>query len=166
MRTHLALFCVCCACAQTAGVSRRTVQSPNVTASDSLTPSDRAGIVAAVLSFRQLVFSADTTVRLDGCSMELALGPQYRSMLRPDVRRMISDSAEPCSATSGSTAHSRILVLGTIQGAESEAVAQVTYRGPGSYPHEEEYKLRKMPSRTAPYWIATEVRVYDVLIVD
>jgi hypothetical protein len=166
MRAHLALLCVCCACAQTASVSRMTVQSPNIATADSVTLSERAGIVAAILSFRQLVFSTDTTVRLDACSIALALGPQYRSMLRPDVRRMISDSAEPCSTTPGSTAHSRILVLGTIQGADGEALAQVTYRGPGSYPHEEEYKLRKMPSRTAPYWIATEMRVYDVLIVD
>lgn len=166
MRTPLAISCAVllfCACAQnkTSGFVGPTSR----TQLDTVTVSERARIVEAVVSFRQLVFWNDTTTRFDGCSVALALAPRDQPLLRADVRRAISPPSG-CVNTGSEIMRSPTLILGPIRGGDDEVTVQVTYRGPGTHPHEEEYKVMRSSSRSSSPWVATEVRIYGVLIVD
>jgi len=78
-KTYLALLWLCSACAQHAGLERVTAQmrAPMVAAADSLTPIERVRIVEAAVRYRRMIFLDDTTTRLDGCSVVLALGAEY-----------------------------------------------------------------------------------------
>lgn len=168
MRPVLALFCLCWACAQPATLQRMTpqVRESGIAEADSLTPAERARIVEAIASFRQMVFSSDTTIRLEGCSVALAVGPEYRALIRRDVRQMISEPTTVCGTTPDISGFTRRLVLRKIEGGGGEATARVTYLGGGSYTHDEDYRLRRASSRVSGPWVATEMRVFGAMHID
>ena len=161
MRQGLALMCVFWACAQPA--TRRPItpqvgDDPVVAQVDSLTSADRAKIVEAIAIFRQLIFSNDTTTRLEGCSVALAVGPDYRALIRRDLRRLVSEPTTACGTTPDLSGYTRRLVLRSITGGSGEATATVIFRG-GSYTHDEEYKLKMILPPTGRDWVTKEVRV-------
>ena len=168
MRTSLGLLWLCCACAQHAGLERVTAQmrAPIVAAADSLTPVERARIVEAAVRFRRMIFLEDTTTRLDGCSVALAVAAEYRTLLTPDVRRLVSEPTSACGPTAPPTRFTQRLIVRSIQGGAGEAVIRMTYEGARTYTHDEDFKVKKASSRADGLWAATEMRVYDALIVD
>ncbi len=167
-KTYLALLWLCSACAQHAGLESVTAQmrAPMVAAADSLTPIERVRIVEAAVRYRRMIFLDDTTTRLDGCSVVLALGAEYRTLLTPDVRPLVSEPTSACAPTPAATRFTQRLIVRSIQGGASEAVIRMTYIGGRTYTHEEDFKVKKASSRADGRWAATDMRVYDALIVD
>jgi hypothetical protein len=168
MRPVLALLCVCLACVQPTNLPRMTPQTRESVGAeaDSLTSAERARIVEAISSFRQMVFSTDTTIRLEGCSVALAVGPEYRALIRSDVRKRISEPTTACGNAPDFTGYTRRLVLHSIKGGRGEATARVSYLGGGAYTHDEDYKLRRASSRVGGPWVAMEIRVFGAMHID
>jgi hypothetical protein len=168
MRTSLGLLWLCCACAQHAGLERVTAQmrAPIVAAADSLTPVERARIVEAALRYRRMIFLEDTTTLLEGCSVALAVGTEYRTLLSREYRLFVSEPTSACGPTPAPTRFTQRLIVRTIQGGAGEAVIRMTYVGGRTYTHEEDFKIRKASSRADGRWAVIEMRVYDALIVD
>jgi hypothetical protein len=168
MRTSLGLLWLCCACAQHTGLERVSAQmpAPIVAAAAGLTPVERARIVEAAVRFRRMIFLDDTTTRMEGCSVALAVGPEYRTLLSPDVRPLVSEPTSACGPTPALTGFTRRLIVRNIQGGAGEAVIRMTYEGGRTYTHEEEFRVKKASSRADGRWAATEMRVYDALIAD
>jgi predicted ATP-grasp superfamily ATP-dependent carboligase len=168
MRTSIGLLWLCCACAQHAGLERVTEQmrAPIVAATDSLTPVERARIVEAAVRFRRMIFLDDTTTRLEGCSVALVVGAEYRTLLTRDVRQLVSEPTSSCGPSPAATRFTQRLIVRSIQGGAGEAVIRMTYEGGRTYTHEEDFKVKKASSRADGRWVATEMRVYDALIAD
>jgi hypothetical protein len=168
MRTSLVLLWLCCACARHAGLDGVTAHmpSPIVAAADSLTPVERARIVEAAVRFRRMIFLDDTTTRLEGCSVARAVGAEYRALLSPDVRQLVSEPTSTCGPTSAATGLKRRMIVRSIQGGAGEAVVRITYEGGRTYIHEEDFKVKKASSRADGRWAVTDMRVYDALIAN
>ena len=167
-KIYLGLLGLCSACAQHAGLERVTahMQAPIVAAADSLTPIERVRIVEAAVRYRRMIFLDDTTTRLEGCSVAVAVGAEYRSLLTPDVRPLVSEPTSACGPTPAATRFIQRLIVRSIHGGAGEAVVRMSYEGGRTYIHEEEFKVKKASSRADGRWAATDMRVYDALIVD
>jgi hypothetical protein len=168
MRTSLGLLWLCCACAQHAGLEGVTAQirAPIVAAGDSLTPVERARIVEGAVRYRRMIFLEDTTTLLEGCSVALAVGTEYRTLLSGEYRLLVSEPTSACGLTPPATRFTRRLIVRGIHGGGGEAVIRMTYEGGRTYTHEEDFNVKRASSRLDGIWAATEMRVYDALIVD
>ena len=168
MRASLGLLWLSCACAQRARLERVTEQIPVpiVAAADSVTPVERARILEAAVRFRRMTFLDDTTTRLEGCSVAMAVSAGYRTLLTRDVRQLVSEPTSACGPTQALTGFTRRLIVRSIQGGAGKAVVRMTYEGGRTYTHEEDFKVEKASSRADGLWAATEMRVYDALIAD
>lgn len=169
MRTHLTLLGICCACLRLANPQGGSAARVTVadTHADSLTSVERARIVDAVVRFRWMIFSTDTTIRLDPCSLAFTFGPNFLKLLTPDVRRLVARPTRSCTnAALDVGGFDRRLILRSINAEAGQVVVAITYNGGGTYLHEEEFKVRKASSRPDGIWAATEMRVYDAMIAD
>ena len=165
MRHKLAFLTLCWGCAQTAPHPRAAPEMPpSAPAPDSLNSVARAKIVDAIAYFRQTAFSSDTT-RLDGCSVALAVGPDYRALIRADFLPLLSQPTTPCGKTPDLTGYARRLVLLRIVGEGKDATALIAYLA-APYTHNEDYKLRSVLAGPAQHWVVTEMRVHGIMIVD
>ena len=168
MRKTLTLLWMCCACGQQATLERVGAPVPVATppVRDSITAVERARAVEAAVRFRRMIFLDDTTIRLEGCSVALAVGTDYRALLSSESRWLVSEPATACGATPDLGGSTRRLILRRILGGADTAIIWITYHGGGSYLHEEEFKVRRASARPDGLWAATEMRVYDALIAD
>ena len=168
MRAKLAcLVSLCAACVHQS--LRERTELPRlplaaVAESDSLSPAERAQIVQAIVGFRRMVLWNDTTP-LEGCSVSLAIGADYRTLVDSSSRSMISEPADPCGTAPNTSSYPRRLVVLAIEGQSGEGVAHATFRA-GSYMHEEEYKVRRISPRTGRPWVVIELRVWGARIAD
>jgi hypothetical protein len=160
------LLWLCAACAQHSAVERTTqpMRGLAVADTDSLPTTERARIVEAIIGFRRMVFWNDSTP-LEGCSVLLGIGADYRALMDASSRRMVSEPAAACGATSNLSSYPRRLVLLAIEGNDGEGIARVAYRA-GSYMHEEEYKVRRISPRIGRPWVVTELRVWGARTAD
>jgi hypothetical protein len=168
MRKGLVLVWFCCACAPGARFDRRSSQlrMPMLAVIDTLTPVERARITEAMVRLRRMIFVDDTATQLEGCSVAAAIGADYRTLLTPDVRKLVSEPPLVCDPRPAPTTLSRRLIVGSIHGGPGVALIRVTYEGGRTYTHEEEFKVQKASSRPDGRWVAIEMRVYDALIAD
>jgi len=167
MHKNLVVLWLCCACAQHARFERSEPQVMVASAgSDTLTAVERARSLEAAVRFRRMIFVEDTTIRVEGCSVALVLGPMYPTLLTPHFRSMVSEPADACGTKPGLTGFTRRLVLRSIEGGGGEALVSITFHGGGSYFHEEDFKVRRASSRPDGLWAGIEMRVYDAIIVD
>jgi hypothetical protein len=113
-----------------------------------------------------MIFLEDTTTLLEGCSVVLAVGTEYRTLLSREYRLLVSEPTSACGPTPPATRFTRRLIVRSIKGGGGEAVIRMTYEGGRTYTHEEDFKVQKASSRPDGIWAATEMRVYDALIAD
>ena len=134
---------------------------------DSLTAIERVRIVEAAMRFRRMILIDDTATRLDGCSVGVAVGRDYRTLLVPVVRELVVEPASGCGPNpSDVIGVPRLLRLRSIQGSGDTAVANLTYLGGSTDTHEEEFKVKRASTRPDGLWAATEMRAYGALIID
>lgn len=169
MLKTIGLALICCGCVtprqQLHRVPPRLAQTIPVV--DSLTAVERARIIEAVVRFRRMILIDDTMTRIDGCSVAKTVGPDYLTLLVPEVRPLVVESPSGCGTSLSTTvAMPRLIRITRIQGSGNDAVAQLTYLAERTYTHEEEFKIRRASRRPDGLWAATEMRVYNALIID
>ena len=163
-RLALLSICVPASFSARAGDAASHESAPVVARPGTLTSIERARILEGAMGFRRMIFATDTTIRLDYCSVALALGAEFQSVIARDVRRLIAEPKQPCdSADPHYSPYS--LVVRSIRGEGKDGVVTISYQNWG-YLHEEEFKVRKASSRPEGRWAGIEMRVYAARIAD
>src|SRR3954468_5011849 len=113
------------------------------------------------MRLRRMTLEDDTASRLEGCSVALFVGAQYRTLLARDIRQLVSEPLGDCSQPAPTGSAQRLIVRG-ISAAKNGVVLRMTYvRGLST--HEEDFSVQRPSSNPDGRWVATEFRVYDAL---
>jgi hypothetical protein len=129
MYTKLALLLTLLGSAEPSAAHRATPQlAAFFQDTSALTVGERTKIVAAIIGFRQMVFWNDPTP-LDGCSVSLAIGADYHSLLDSASRRSISQPTAACGSTPNTSSYPRRLVALGIDSTANGAIVRIIFRG-------------------------------------